>query len=93
MYSLADDEKSIIRTRKHEFVKAVTLAQLDINPNSRVDAGKLFAELLSYKHKDNIKVLSMVDVTQGYCFLIIYYHYMNLYHSNFFFFSIELIQS
>lgn len=50
------------------------LTTLDIKPNCNIDAGKIFAKLLSYKHKDNIEVLSILDVTRGYCFYLLKYN-------------------
>lgn len=71
IYSLVDDEKSLIRTRHNEFVKAVSLMTLDCKPNSRTEAGKLFAELLSAKNpKTNEPVLSISAITHGYCSII-----------------------
>lgn len=55
---MVEDEKSPIRTRHDEFVKLIILITLDENPNSRTDAGKMLAELLSKS------VISMFAVTQ-----------------------------
>jgi len=57
-----EDEKSAIRTRHEDFVKFMSLISFDSNPNSRTEAGRIFAELLSKK------VLSMTALTQGYYF-------------------------
>lgn len=54
-----EDEKSAIRTRHEDFVKSMSLISFDSNPNSRTEAGRIFAELLSKK------VLSMTALTQG----------------------------
>ncbi|XP_060846639.1 uncharacterized protein LOC132926310 [Rhopalosiphum padi] len=60
IYSLSEDESSVIRTRHEEFVKSMTLITLDNNPITRTTvAGKMFAELLSRN------ILSMEAITQG----------------------------
>ncbi|XP_025411781.1 eukaryotic translation initiation factor 4 gamma 3-like isoform X3 [Sipha flava] len=60
IYSLTEDQKSVILTRHDEFVKSMVLITLESNPNSRTTiAGKIFAELLSKK------ILSMAVITQG----------------------------
>ncbi|VVC28053.1 Hypothetical protein CINCED_3A023671 [Cinara cedri] len=65
VYSLTDDANSVIKTQHQEFVTAMIFTALDSSPNSRTEAGKIFAEVLSYKHKDYDEVISVVDVTQG----------------------------
>ncbi|XP_060844791.1 uncharacterized protein LOC132924468 isoform X2 [Rhopalosiphum padi] len=60
IYSLSEDESSVIRTRHEEFVKSMTLITLDNNPITQTTvAGKMFAELLSKN------ILSMEAITQG----------------------------
>ncbi|CAI6369891.1 unnamed protein product [Macrosiphum euphorbiae] len=60
VYSLSEDETSVIRTRHEEFVKSMTLITLDSCPNTRTTvAGNIFAELLSKK------ILSMEAITRG----------------------------
>uniref|UniRef100_A0A2S2P7B1 Eukaryotic translation initiation factor 4 gamma 3 n=1 Tax=Schizaphis graminum TaxID=13262 RepID=A0A2S2P7B1_SCHGA len=60
IYSLSEDESSVIRTRHEEFVKSMSLITLDNSPITRTTvAGKIFAELLSKK------ILSMEAITQG----------------------------
>lgn len=66
---MIDDEESSIRTRHDEFVKTLSIITLDSTPNSRTEAGKLFAELLSNKNpKNNEPVLSISAITLGYYF-------------------------
>lgn len=57
---MKEDEKSTIRTRHEDFVRCMCLITLDSKPNSRTEAGRIFAELLSKN------VLSMAAITQGY---------------------------
>ncbi|XP_050056621.1 eukaryotic translation initiation factor 4 gamma 3-like isoform X2 [Aphis gossypii] len=60
IYSLSEDQSSVIRTRHEEFVKSMSLITLDNSPITRTTvAGKIFAELLSKK------ILSMEAITQG----------------------------
>ncbi|XP_060846853.1 uncharacterized protein LOC132926503 isoform X2 [Rhopalosiphum padi] len=60
IYSLSEDESSVIRTRHEEFVKSMSLVTLDNNPITRTTvAGKIFAELLSKN------ILSIEAITQG----------------------------
>ncbi|KAL5235291.1 hypothetical protein ACI65C_002701 [Semiaphis heraclei] len=60
IYSLSEDETSVIRTRHEEFVKSMSLITLDSSPITRTTvAGKIFAELLSKK------ILSMEAITRG----------------------------
>ncbi|XP_060849935.1 eukaryotic translation initiation factor 4 gamma 3-like isoform X2 [Rhopalosiphum padi] len=60
IYSLSEDESSVIRTRHEEFVTSMSLITLDNSPITRTTvAGKIFAELLSKK------ILSMEAITQG----------------------------
>lgn len=54
-----ENEKSHIRTRHDEFVKSMLLCTLDSKPNSRTEAGKILAELLTKK------VISMEAITHG----------------------------
>ncbi|VVC44902.1 RNA recognition motif domain [Cinara cedri] len=64
VHLLTEDKGSAIRTRHQEFVKTMILTSVSIL-NSGTVAGKIFTDLISYKHKDNIQVLSVVNVTQG----------------------------
>lgn len=64
VFSLTE-EKSVTRTRHDEFVKSMFLVTMDLKPNSRTDAGKILAELLSKK------TISMAAVIKGYCFLFL----------------------
>ncbi|CAH1732031.1 unnamed protein product [Aphis gossypii] len=60
IYSLSEDQSSVIRTRHEEFVKSMSLITLDNNPITQTTvAGKIFAELLSKN------ILSMEAITQG----------------------------
>ncbi|XP_016662697.2 eukaryotic translation initiation factor 4 gamma isoform X2 [Acyrthosiphon pisum] len=60
IYSLSEDETSVIRTRHEEFVTSISLITLDSSPITRTTiAGKIFAKLLSKK------ILSMVAITRG----------------------------
>ncbi|XP_008185707.2 eukaryotic translation initiation factor 4 gamma 3 isoform X3 [Acyrthosiphon pisum] len=60
IYSLSEDETSVIRTRHEEFVTSMSLITLDSSPITRTTvAGKIFAELLSKK------ILSMDAITRG----------------------------
>ncbi|XP_016661051.1 uncharacterized protein LOC100160940 isoform X2 [Acyrthosiphon pisum] len=60
IYSLSEDETSVIRTRHEEFVTSMSLITLDNSPITRTTvAGKIFAELLSKK------ILSMDAITRG----------------------------
>ncbi|XP_060858189.1 uncharacterized protein LOC132935607 [Metopolophium dirhodum] len=61
IYSLSEDETSVIRTRHEEFVKSLALITLDNSPITQTTvAGNIFAELLSKK------ILSMEAVTRGF---------------------------
>ncbi|XP_022163596.1 uncharacterized protein LOC111029064 [Myzus persicae] len=59
IYSLSEDESSVIRTRHEEFVKSMSLITLDCPITKTTVAGKIFAELLSKK------ILSMPAITLG----------------------------
>ncbi|XP_022171727.1 eukaryotic translation initiation factor 4 gamma 3-like isoform X2 [Myzus persicae] len=60
IYSLSEDQTSVIRTRHEEFVKSTSLITLDSSPITRTTvAGKIFAELLSKK------ILSMEAINRG----------------------------
>ncbi|XP_060872395.1 eukaryotic translation initiation factor 4 gamma 3-like [Metopolophium dirhodum] len=60
IYSLSEDETSVIRTRHEEFVTSMSLITLDSSPITRTTVtGKIFAELLSKK------ILSMDAITRG----------------------------
>lgn len=59
IYSLVEDEKSLIRERHEDFVRIMSLIALDSKPNTRTVAGKMFVELLSKK------VLTMTAITKG----------------------------
>ncbi|XP_060860797.1 eukaryotic translation initiation factor 4 gamma 3-like [Metopolophium dirhodum] len=60
IYSLSEDETSVIRTRHVEFVKLMSLITLDSNPITLTTvAGNIFAALLSKQ------ILSVEAITQG----------------------------
>ncbi|KAL5233906.1 hypothetical protein ACI65C_001347 [Semiaphis heraclei] len=59
IYSLLEDESSVICTRHEEFVKSMLLITLDCPITRTTVAGKIFAELLSKN------ILSMIAITQG----------------------------
>ncbi|XP_029341561.1 eukaryotic translation initiation factor 4 gamma 3-like [Acyrthosiphon pisum] len=60
IYSLSEDETSVIRTRHEEFVKLMSLITLDTNPITLTTvAGNIFAELLSKQ------LISVEAITQG----------------------------
>ncbi|XP_016657227.2 LOW QUALITY PROTEIN: uncharacterized protein LOC100573442 [Acyrthosiphon pisum] len=61
IYSLSEDETSLIRTRHEEFVKSISLITLDRSSPITLTtvAGNIFAELLSKK------ILSMEAITRG----------------------------
>ncbi|VVC46075.1 Armadillo-type fold,Initiation factor eIF-4 gamma, MA3 [Cinara cedri] len=66
VYSLIEDIGSVIRNRQKEFVKAMIHVSLDSTSTSRTEAGKIFAELLVYIHKNAGEVLSLFDVIGGF---------------------------
>ncbi|XP_060858112.1 uncharacterized protein LOC132935536 [Metopolophium dirhodum] len=60
IYSLSEDETSVIRTNHDEFVKSMSLITLDSNPTNRTTVvGKIFAKLLSKR------ILSKEAITRG----------------------------
>ncbi|KAL5233967.1 hypothetical protein ACI65C_001377 [Semiaphis heraclei] len=59
IYSLLEDESSVICTRHEEFVKSMLLITLDCPITRTTVAGKIFAELLSKN------ILSIIAITQG----------------------------
>jgi len=59
IYLLVEDKDSCIRTKNQQFVTSTSIVTLNGSSNSRTEAGKMFAELLSKK------VLSLRDITRG----------------------------
>ncbi|XP_029341597.1 uncharacterized protein LOC100570805 [Acyrthosiphon pisum] len=59
IYSLSEDDSSIIFTRYEEFVKSMSLITLDSPIDQASVAGNIFAELLSKN------ILSITTITQG----------------------------
>ncbi|XP_060873665.1 uncharacterized protein LOC132947405 isoform X2 [Metopolophium dirhodum] len=78
IYSLSEDESSVIRTRHKEFVKSMSLIILDCPITRTTVAGTIFAELLSKK------ILSMEAITQGFDDVLKYWCDFLIYYPQFF---------
>ncbi|XP_029346394.1 uncharacterized protein LOC100574055 isoform X2 [Acyrthosiphon pisum] len=78
IYSLSEDESSVIRTRHKEFVKSMSLIILDCPITRTTVAGTIFAELLSKK------ILSMEAITQGIDDVLSYWNDFLMYYPQFF---------